>query len=268
MSSLTWSVETGDARYVAKSVAAGNYRSQFTNGLAAAARLSAAGISAGAPVPTRDSELTVLADGQAIALMAWVEGTPVAEYTPEGMAVVGRTLARAHLALGTVPCGTRPEPHLDPDADRLGIRPWIRPAIAQARADLDELDVASLTWGPLHGDPAAEDFLLREDGGCGLIDWGAYLVGPRAFDLASAVMYADGSTSARPLVDAYIAEGALTEAEVALALEPMLRWRWASQAYYFAWRIATNNMIGIADASENEKGLADARTGLGVDGAV
>lgn len=263
MSSLTWSVEIDDARYVLKSVSAASYARRFADGLAAAARLDAAGVAAGAPVPTRGGELTVIADGQAIALLGWVEGTPAAQHTPAGMAVVGRTLARAHLALGTVPGGDRPEPYLNPQADHLGIRPWIRPAIARARAAVEVLDVATLTWGPLHGDPAAEAFLVREDGDCGLIDWGAYSVGPRVFDLASAVMYAgDTLGQARPLIDAYLAEGALTEDEVARALEPMLGWRWASQAYYFAWRIATDNLVGIADAAENEKGLAHARAYL------
>ena len=42
----------------------------------------------------------------------------------------------------------------------------------------------------------------------------------------------------------------------------MLGWRWATQAWYFAGRIATDEMTGIDDPSENEKGLADARAYL------
>lgn len=260
MSSLTWSVEDdAGRRYAVKSVDAARYGVQFAEGLTAAARLGAAGIPAGAPVPTRGNTLTVLDDGRAIALLAWVAGTPVEQETPDGMATVGRTLARAHVALGTVPGATTIQPYLDPATGHLDVRPWVRPAIERAREAVDALDVAGLTWGPLHGDPAAEAFLLQDDGTCGLIDWGAFTVGPRVFDLASAVMYAGGINAASPLIEAYLAEGALSHDEVARALEPMLGWRWATQAWYFAGRIATGEMTGIDDPSENEKGLADAR---------
>ncbi len=120
--------------------------------------------------------------------------------------------------------------------------------------------MTSLTWGPLHGDPAADAFLYDAvTGTCGLIDWGAYSIGPRVFDLASAVMYAGGVERARALVGAYLDEGALSAAEVERTLDAMLGWRWASQAWYFAWRVAEGNLTGIADPSENEKGLADAK---------
>ena len=42
----------------------------------------------------------------------------------------------------------------------------------------------------------------------------------------------------------------------------MLRYRWAVQAYYFAHRIAHEDLTGIADHAGNEKGLADARAAL------
>ncbi|HTJ66058.1 MAG TPA: GNAT family N-acetyltransferase [Actinospica sp.] len=263
MSSLTWIVRQGDEQWLAKSVSAEKYARRFAAGLAAARRLSAAGIPAGEPVATLDGALTIEADGSAIALLKWVDGTPVEQHTDEGLRLVGRTLARAHVALGTAPAQPYPEPPLNPSGLHLGVRPWIRPAIAGARAAIDELDPARLTWGPLHGDPAAEAFLLdRESGTVGLIDWGAYTVGPRVFDLASAVMYADGLAKAQPLIEAYLAEDAVPAAEVERALAAMLGWRWASQAYYFAHRIASADMTGIADASENERGLADAKAYL------
>ena len=263
MSSLTWSVEDkAGRRYAVKSVDAERYGRQFAEGLSAAARLSAAGIPAGAPVPTLSSALTVLDEGRVIALLDWVAGTPVEQGTPEGMATVGRTLARAHLALGAVPGRARIEPYLDPRDGHLDVRPWVRSAIERAREAVNALDVAGLTWGPLHGDPAAEAFLLQGDGTCGLIDWGAHMVGPRVFDLASAVMYAGGLEYGGPLIEAYLAEGGLGRDEVARALEPMLGWRWACQAWYFARRTATGEMTGIDDPSENEKGLADARAYL------
>jgi len=39
----------------------------------------------------------------------------------------------------------------------------------------------------------------------------------------------------------------------------MLRFRWAVQANYFAWRISENDLTGISGPQDNEKGLADAR---------
>ena len=45
-------------------------------------------------------------------------------------------------------------------------------------------------------------------------------------------------------------------------LAPMLRFRWAVQANYFAWRIAENNLTGISGPQDNEKGLEDARRAL------
>ncbi|HTR92359.1 MAG TPA: hypothetical protein VMI73_11520 [Trebonia sp.] len=56
-----------------------------------------------------------------------------------------------------------------------------------------------------------------------------------------------------------IAAGPLTEAQLAAGLPVLLRFRWAVQADYFAWRIAENDLTGIAGPEENEKGLEDAR---------
>jgi hypothetical protein len=52
--------------------------------------------------------------------------------------------------------------------------------------------------------------------------------------------------------------GPLTAREVA-GLPVMLRFRWAVQADYFAWRITAGDMTGISGPEENEKGLEDAR---------
>jgi hypothetical protein len=45
-------------------------------------------------------------------------------------------------------------------------------------------------------------------------------------------------------------------------LAPMLKFRWAVQADYFAWRIAENNLTGISGPHDNEEGLEDARVAL------
>ncbi|MDG4531723.1 hypothetical protein [Streptomyces sp. AV19] len=75
-----------------------------------------AGIPAGAPEPTPDGRWTVPLGDRTFALLRWVEGEE-----PMEQAVIGRTLARAHLALGTAEPGWLylPEEHL-------GVRPWLR----------------------------------------------------------------------------------------------------------------------------------------------
>jgi homoserine kinase type II len=75
-------------------------------------------------------------------------------------------------------------------------------------------------------------------------------------------MYVGGPERSGPLLDAYLATGALTQDEVDRALRPMARMRWAVQADYFAMRIMTGDLTGIDDAVENEKGLEDARRAL------
>jgi hypothetical protein len=70
------------------------------------------------------------------------------------------------------------------------------------------------------------------------------------------------SDHARHLIRAYLGRGTIGATEVRQGLAPMLRFRWAVQANYFAWRIAENNLTGITGPEENEKGLEDARRSL------
>jgi homoserine kinase type II len=99
----------------------------------------------------------------------------------------------------------------------------------------------------------------RSKGVCGLIDWSTAMTGPLLYDLASAVMYVGGPERAEPLVQAYLEQAALPRAEVERGLLVMLRFRGAVQADYFAHRIATDDLTGIASAGENEVGLEHAR---------
>jgi homoserine kinase type II len=120
-----------------------------------------------------------------------------------------------------------------------------------------------MTWAPLHTDPAPEAFRLDvASGRCGLIDWDLGVVGPLLYDLASAQMYVGGPRRSGPLIEAYRATGALTTEEIARGLRPLARLRWAVQADYFAKRIATDDLTGIDDPSDNEEGLEDARREL------
>lgn len=139
----------------------------------------------------------------------------------------------------------------------------MRPAIVTALADWQNLPPTSLTWGLLHTDPAPEAFLFNaESEGCGLIDWDTGSFGPLIYDLASAVMYVGGQESGGALVNAYLDQGVLDRSEMDKSLEPMLRLRWAVQADYFARRVTTNDMTGIAGSDGNEQGLEDARLHL------
>lgn len=94
--------------------------------------------------------------------------------------------------------------------------------------------------------------------------WSYAIDGPLLYDVASAAMYVGGSGRAQHLIQAYLDVGALGVAEVEHGLAPMLQFRWAVQANYFAWRISENNLTGIAGLEENEKGLEDARQALRV----
>jgi hypothetical protein len=75
-------------------------------------------------------------------------------------------------------------------------------------------------------------------------------------------MYLGGPARAAEMTDAYRAKGQLTEREIAEGLPVMLRFRWAVQADYFAWRITANDLTGITGPAENDKGLEDARQAL------
>ena len=86
--------------------------------------------------------------------------------------------------------------------------------------------------------------------------------GPLLYDLASAVMYVGGIDRGRELVEAYLGEAVLIRTEVARGLAPMLTFRWAVQADYFARRIDRNDLTGISSTQGNEKGLEDARRHL------
>ncbi|GAA1526164.1 hypothetical protein GCM10009827_048700 [Dactylosporangium maewongense] len=142
---------------------------------------------------------------------------------------------------------------VDPGAAHLGLRPWLREAVAGAVHALHAQ--GPLTEGLLHADPAPEAFV-----GGGLIDWGVALRGPLMYDVASAVMYLGDAAGA--FLDAYGRAGIVPAGELRDALPVLLRFRHAVQADYFARRIAGDDLTGIADPAENEKGLEDARRAL------
>ena len=260
MNSRTWMVSEGANRWVAKAVPTA-VQPTFAAGLAVASIVDAAGISSGAPEPTLAGPLSVGLGGWTVALLRFVDGEPLVGDDAREQGIIGRTLAQAHRALlGQEVPGADRFHWIDPDAPHLDVEPWVRPAVRMAIDAYDAIPPGALTRGLLHSDPAPEAFLFDAPRGrCGLIDWGTALIGPLMYDLASAVMYVGGPGHATALLDAYLAERVLTPAEVGRALEPMLQLRWAVQADYFARRLATNDLTGIADSAENQKGLDDAR---------
>lgn len=263
MNSRTWFVSDGEGRYVAKAVPAHAHR-RFVSGLAVASHVQAAGIPAGAAVPTRDGRPFVQGDGHTLALLGFVAGSALLGESEAEQRIIGTTLSRAHRALigGTVPDADRFH-WIDPRAEHLGIRDWVRPAVVDALETWERLSPQSLTWGLLHTDPAPEAFLFdSETGTCGLIDWDTGMIGPLMYDLASAVMYVGGTNQASRLISAYLDDQLLQTSEVERTLEPMLRFRWAVQADYFARRINTSDLTGIQGPDENEQGLEDARVAL------
>jgi Ser/Thr protein kinase RdoA (MazF antagonist) len=271
MNSATWLIWHGDRRWVAKAVPP-EQKSAVAAGLAVAARLERAGVPAGAAVPTAGGHLVADVDGMAVGLLTWVGGDPLTGAGDGEQDLIGRTLGRVHHLLTGVAAdltGTQVQRFhwVDTDADHLGIRPWLRPAVTAAVAAYEESGPPSLTWGLLHADPAPEAFRLdAATGVCGVIDWQAALVGPLMYDVASAVMYVGGPSRAGALLSAYQRQQVLSRAEIDRALPVMLRMRWAVQADYFARRIAAGDLTGIAGPADNETGLADARQRLTGDG--
>jgi homoserine kinase type II len=149
---------------------------------------------------------------------------------------------------------------VDPEAGHLDVRPWIRPAVAEAVAGLDQVGPRGL----LHTDPAPEAFRFDATRGqCGMIDWSVAMHGPLLYDVASAAMYLGGPSRAAAMLDAYLGASTLLSAdEVERGLPSMVRFRWAVQADYFARRMATGDLTGISGDADNEKGLEDARQHL------
>lgn len=260
MGSVTWLIDLDDSRWVAKAVTP-DAGSQLVGGLELARRLDQAGIPAGAPIPTADGQLAVDVGERWLTVLRWVPGHPLSAKSVTEREMIGTTLARVHrLLAGHNVDGAQQFHWVDPDAAHLSLRPWLRSVITSALDELDAADAASMSWGLLHADPAPEAFRFDPaTGRCGVIDWSYFLYGPLLYDLASAVMYVGGLAQASELIQAYLRVGALDRAEVHGGLAPMLRFRWAVQADYFARRIAENDLTGIGGPHDNEKGLEDAR---------
>jgi len=272
MGSQTWIVSQGERRWVAKSVAP-HLADSFARGLEVARMLDDAGIRSGAPAAARSGSMTVdTAAGDRVALLTWVPGAPLTGTDEAEQRLMGDTLARVHAALRNRELPGAQRFHwVDPAAAHLELRPWLRPAVTAAVDALTAQQNRERAWphGLLHADPSPEAF--RHDpasGQCGIIDWSSAHHGPLLYDLASAVMYLGGPARAAAMTDAYQAADLLSARQIADGLPVMLRFRWAVQADYFAWRITANDLTGVTGPEENEKGLEDAWLALLDDGTT
>ena len=263
MGSRTWLVERGAGRWVAKAVAEIG-SAQFADGMRLALRLEQAGLRSGAPVAASTGALTVDGDGESLALLTWLPGAPLTGTSEAEQRLMGRTLSDVHAALAGLRLDSAQRFHwVDPEAGYLSLRPWLRPAIAAAVAGLEDASPGEMTQGMLHADPAPGAFLFDQDSRrCGVIDWSYSIYGPLLYDLASAVMYLGGPAAGAAMVAEYQKAGLISDAELNRGLLPLLRFRWAVQANYFAWRISTGDLTGINGPEENEAGLEDARRAL------
>lgn len=267
MNSETWTVEHRGATYVAKHVSPAQVAG-LVAGCEIATSLAESGLVTGRPVPTTDGRLVVTE--HRLTLLEHVSGRELVGETEEEQRWIAGTLAGVHVAgrPGSGPgTATFMADWLTPDLSGVTDHRWVPAAIEAVRAETDPVDV---TWSLLHTDPSPEAFVHDDRAGVtGLIDWAGAQRGPVLYDVASAVMYLGGPDNATAFLETYREQGPLGPEEMR-RVDAFRRFRWVVQAAYFAWRLGAGDLTGIADRSENEKGLADARSGLrelGVDPA-
>ena len=254
MNSATALVDLGDQRAVLKWV-----RDSSAGALAAgcevARRFARLGLITGEPLPTAAGELIYPAEVGAVALLRFVDGSPLSPTSPRDQHDLAVTLAAVHAVEATRKSGLFIS---DPVAELVhDVEPWVRPTVDRV---LDEYHhLPELTWGLLHADPAPDAFRRRpETDQVALIDWSSTTRGPVLYDVASALMYLGGRRNAASFWEAYVGHSPAPSSELADHLGALTRYRAAVQAAYFSWRIATVDDTGIRDHDENWKGLRDA----------
>jgi homoserine kinase type II len=238
--SRAWEVTVAEERYVAR-LAEPAVRQAVEAGLTAAEYLRGLGIAAGEPVRTLGGALTVETPVGTLAVLRRAAGRTLHGSDPVDQQWWGDRLGAVHRALqGFAHPGLRKWNCLDPGAPHLAAEPWLRNAMTAAVTAATRLTVTDrLTYGVLHGDPAAEDFIVDPaTGRAGVLDYGASGTGPLVLDVAAAVVYAGGPDAAAELLDGYLAAGPVRRDELDAALPVLLRFRWAVQADWSARKLA------------------------------
>jgi homoserine kinase type II len=238
--SHAWAVHAGGDDLIARLVDRSS-RQPLEAGLSAALHLHARGIAIGEPVRTLDGALTAETPAGALGVLRRVPGRSLHPDDPVDQQWWGDRLGAAHRELtGFGHPGLRRWSWLHPEAPHLSVEGWLRPAVTDAVTAMTRLTVTDrLTYGVLHGDPAAQGFVVDPDSGrAGLLDWGACGTGPLLYDVAAAVVYAGGPGAAAELLDGYLAAGPVGRDEADAALPVLLRFRWAVQADWCARRLS------------------------------
>ncbi|MCY1138612.1 phosphotransferase [Actinoplanes sp. Pm04-4] len=227
-----WEVTAGGDQYVVRLSDPGE-RLPVEAGLAAADHLRGRDIPAGEPVRTLSGGLTAQTGAGAFAVLRRVPGRRLDGADPVDQQWWGDRLGAVHRALQSFHHpGLRSWQPVDPGAGHLDAEPWLRGAVADASAAAKRLTVTDrLTYGVLLGDPAPGGFVVDPGTGrAGLLDCGASEVGPLAYDVAAAVVYAGGEPRSSELIDGYLAAGPVGADELHAVLPVLLRLRWAVQA--------------------------------------
>ena len=260
MNSRVWVVErrTGE-RLIAKAVPQGD---RLASGLEVAQRVQAAGINTGAPRRAANDQLTVPVDGWDLALLEFVPGRPLDTARESDAKLCGTTLGELHHVLVelAVPADTDRWPWTWPGSSdqHLADIPEARAAVGAAvQAARETTARHRLTLGMLHADPDPGSFRADDAGTVGVIDWGQAVWGPLLYDVGSAVVLqrlGGQDAHVEDFLKSYEAAAPLRTDELRL-VDVFVRLRWAVQAWWFAWRLAHDNRLGLQTPAGNRAGL-------------
>jgi Ser/Thr protein kinase RdoA (MazF antagonist) len=275
--STTWLVITASGRFVAKLVDDLDAPA-LVSGLRIAEFLAARGLPCGAPVRTRDGQLTISLQQGALALLRHEPGTPPDLSVPSQVRRAGQMLARAHNALRDFPAESDPRyiwpwQWVNQCLDTIAMSEHVNAAARRIWPEIIRTVAEhQLSISIIHADPGPDAFLLGgtgdPDDGHGdardaLIDWTTTLRGPMLYDLACfAVMTRHSAPqAARSFTEGYAAE--LPEIRPQLVyLDCLVKARWLANAIYFASRIERGIERGSTSPTANQDGLAEAYAGI------